>query len=482
MACAALWTSPAAAQTLFEWPDTAVDVSRYTTVEECAAAVHRSVETSRSLEMLASGIWMDTVPYDPAEAPEPVAAAVGETSRRCLWRFASPDSVPIRDQLFLLPLYLSAGWDDKALALAERRLAAVAPDAEGELEAVIDTVLRVYGGDWSYRLPPRVDLVDAFAAVHLPRVKDRVKRLRLYLRVLNAGQRPERFDTARVERELARALALADSLTEREREGFTESDDVAALFTDGADIGERIAGHEQFAFFRFAARDSLRRSTEAYARAMRELWRRATGQPPGTLMLGTPIGERAPTLEGDIWLGCREACGPRPAPGRVSLVLILRFGSFYGGDCGFVLDNVVESMYGNCAEQMYALRRLIERFPELDVTIVARTYGHFKYVKADPAEEAELMRKWLDAYGIRAAFTVTETDFWRLPNHDGRRIEEETANVENYSFGGSWKNESPAFLIDEDGIIVHTWNFGRQKEREFADLIEILLERKRTRT
>ena len=36
-----LWCAPAGAQTRFAWPDTTVDVSRYTNVEDCSAAVAR---------------------------------------------------------------------------------------------------------------------------------------------------------------------------------------------------------------------------------------------------------------------------------------------------------------------------------------------------------------------------------------------------------------------------------------------------------
>src|SRR5690606_8362411 len=155
-----------------------------------------------------------------------------------------------------------------------------------------------------------------------------------------------------------------------------------------------------------------------YVRELRRMWTRATGRPGETLMAlcpgcGKPLGERAPTLEADFWLGCDDPCGPRPTPGRVSLVVFLQ-----SRGCAGVPENDGE-MYGNCASVLFPLARLTQRFPEVEFTVVARTVGYFHYLKVpDPAEEAELIRRWLDAYGVRAALAVTNTDYWRLPSHD----------------------------------------------------------------
>ena len=473
--------SPVAAQELFAPWDDAVDVGTYETVEECQAAVQRVRRSTADREALATGIWRDTLPLDPAEQHDSLAAEVLETARRCLWRFADPDSVSIDDFRFLVALYLYAGWDDKVRALVDRRLAEIPPEADAERAAVIDTLVAMYAGRGLGGLvlvshTPRVELVDELLEKHVPTIKDRARRLRIYASAIGVGQSEVRVDTARVQRLLDRVLALADSLSEDDRESLLEEWGLYGVIADADGVGERFAGAVVFNFFRFGARDNLRHSTEAYVRELRRLWTRATGRPGETLMAlcpgcGQPLGERAPTLEADFWLGCDGPCGPRPTPGRVSLVVFVPSRA-----CARVPE-ADDEMYRNCADLLMPLARLTRRFPEVEVTVVARTLGYFHYLKVpDPAEEAQLIRRWLDAYGVRAALAVTNTDYWRLPNHDRRRIDSETANQENYTFGRRYP-VGGAYLIDQDGLLVHIREMNRFSEADFAELIELLLER-----
>ena len=482
---ALLFGSPVAAQGLFEWPARAVDVSTYSTVEECAAAVQRTARHIRSREILATGIWRDTLPPDPAEHLKPVPPELRETARRCLMRFADPDSVPLEDYGWLIPLYLYAEWDDKAKALGERRLAAVAPDADAELAAIIDTLLTIYRSralaveNGALVAPvPKTGLFDEVMSDYVPRVKDRVQRFLMYQGATDLAQARIPVDTARRARELARMLLLADSLTEDER--FELAKRTRGRFRHDGDLGDQVAAvGELAALFSYGLTDTLRHSTKAYVKAVRTLLARAYGIPEAELPI--PVGKRAPALDGDYWLGCGEvACGPRPTPGRVSLVLFVDFGA---SACGRIDRVQLElSLYGNCAEVMYSLRRLMKRFPELQVTIAARTEGHFKYVKEhlDPEAEAQLIRRWVDAYAVGAALSVTSTRFWRLSDHDRRRINEKTANEKRYSFGGVWNANNSAFLIDEAGIVIWAWPLYRESEVFFTDLARILLERNRT--
>lgn len=494
----ALVFGPASAQTLFEWPDTAVDFSAYSTIEECRAAATRVELRVASQEAIATGIWRDTMPPDPDEGLRRLPAAVAEVARRCMAPFARADSVRIADYKILVPLYLAAGWDDKAEALVERRIAAIEPGTDDELAAVLDTVIGVLHGRKEYLVleassgakddlvqPPRLALIDSVVARHLPRVSDPVKRLRTYWKLVELGWDRDRERLHRIAEQM---MEFADSLTESDRERFLAYLQDKYQLPEGNEVFEnRVRGllHIHYRLRRKEALDSLRKSTGAYVRFERETWRQATGWPPETYVFGEPLGERAPTLQGDFWLGCGDDCGPRPATGRVSLVVFLS-----PGDCpeADVVDSARGSkpMYGNCARYLVPLRRVAERFPAVEVTVVARTHGYFKYLKEHitPAVEAELTGKWLDSFGVRAALAVTETEYWRLPSPDGRRIEQESENHKNYGFGGSWKgaHHNGAFLIDQDGIIVRSTVLDRQWEAEFVELIEILLERRRART
>src|SRR5690606_17794341 len=98
---------------------------------------------------------------------------------------------------------------------------------------------------------------------------------------------------------------------------------------------------------------------------------------------------------------------------------------------------------GNCARVLVPLRRFSERFPDVEITIVAHTFGYFKYLKdgITPEREAELTRQWLDSFGISAPLAVTDTKYWRLPNYDGRRVNERAKNHIQYAFGGTWEDD-----------------------------------------
>jgi len=137
-----LWSAPLAAQTIFAWPDTTVNIEAYTTLDECQAAVVRSIEYADSRQGLESGTWVDTLPLDSltAKGRQPLPAAVTETARRCGARFSNVDSVSLSDFRVLLPLYLQAGWDSRAGRLVERRLGSLGKGGDAERAAVIGTV------------------------------------------------------------------------------------------------------------------------------------------------------------------------------------------------------------------------------------------------------------------------------------------------------------------------------------------------------
>lgn len=486
----AAMVGPVAGQALFEWPDTAVDLSEYSTVEECLAAVSRAREALAIHEERVLGIWRDTVATDPGEWRKPIPGAVVETARWCAKRFAEVESTPLSDFRFLLPLYVIAGWEETAKALIDRRLAAIAADDEvSEVAAVLDTIAHIYGGgggDPALPLavrPPRLDLFDGVLAEYLPRLSDRVKQILLYWTVLRLGSYR---DPAALEEYATRIEALTDSLSESERERLSdELKRIQNIYDDEAFDGDRMSALMQVVFRsrRQMLLDSLRHSTAAYVRFSRDTWARASTWPAETYLFGMPVGERAPTLEGDYWLGCGDPCTPRPAPGRVSLVV------FYSpGNCTGVVDHSATLYARSCARVLVPLRQLEERFPELETTVVARTHGHFSYLKegVTPEREAELTRRWLDSFGVRAALSMTDSDYWRLPSPDRRRIDNDIPNVTAYRFGETWQwsaNRPWAFLIDEAGMIVHAAELiGSDAGEMLAELIEVLLERQRAQS
>lgn len=478
----ALWAAPAAGQTLFAWPDTAVAVASYTVLEECRAAVLRSREFTQAAEVMASGIWSDTIPLDSTEdaARKPLPAPVVGTVRSCGARYANADSVSLEDFTSLVPLYLEARWDDKARRLIDRRIAAIPPKKDAELAAVMDTVIDMLLRDATRYGGRRGDMAEAVGLEHLPRVRDRVKRLRLYSRLTLGASAESDPDSARarVMRIVQRMTPIVDSLTEKELdELLNEYGQLAEGIEDGGDFVQRYYAMLNISLGKQTFLDSLRRSTAAYVRMKKENWSRATGMRPETYLLGNPLGDKAPAIHADFWLGYDPAKGPRPAPGRVSLVVFFDTHECLG------TATKPEEVGGACARSLYPLSRIEQRFPELEITVVAQTRGHYAYEKEGltPEREARLTKQWLESLGVNAPLAMSSSEYWRLPDPDSRRIGKPSETAVAYTFGKSHRGaNSGALLIDVDGTVVHTRQMNRWAEFEdYNELIEILLQRQR---
>jgi hypothetical protein len=211
--------------------------------------------------------------------------------------------------------------------------------------------------------------------------------------------------------------------------------------------------------------DSLRRSTAAYVALQRANWAKASGERPEALQF--PIGRTAAPIQGDFWYGRADSATPRPTRGRVALVVFVDHPTCSG-------SAVCWSMYAR-------LHRLAERFPRLEVTLVANTRGYVAQMAPPPPQvEADTMAAWWrDHHDLTAALAVAKTEFWRLPAPDERRIDRDDLNITRYSFGRSWTVKvGHGFLVDAEGTIVaveplmDTMNASR-----LYAIIEILLTR-----
>lgn len=480
VAAVGLWAAPASGQTTFAWPDTAVDIASYTRLVECEAAIARSRHITKATELIETGVWTDTLPLDRDEVGvrEPLPEPVVETVRRCGARFANVDTVSLDDFAVLLPFYLEARWDDRAHRLIERRLAAVPETKEDELYAAADTAIRVLLARGYDIGQPRDELAEEVALSAIARIDDRVKRLRLYsalARNFASGSDP---DSARAHalRFVERMAPILDSLTDKE---FDELAGGFGAFGDGLEEGgdfvRRYYAILNMSLGKETFLDSLRESTAAYVRTQKDNWARATGMRPETYKLGNPLGEKAPPIGADVWLGHDPATGPRPTPGRVSLVVFLDAHECLG------TATQPENVSDNCARSLYPLHRIERRFPELEVTVLAQSSGHFTYEKQGmtPEREARLAKLWLESYGVHAALAMTASSNVRLPDPDSRHFRRPGATQLAYTFGRSWGIVNGlAMLIDRDGTVVHVRNANRSAEAEdFNELIEILLGR-----
>jgi hypothetical protein len=433
-------SSRAGAQTKFSWPDTSIDVGKYTTVDQCLAAAERVLAGQAALHSKIA--WRDTMPIDIQETLRPLAAPVTQTAARCAARFEQR-SAKLADFAHLMRLYLIADRDADAKALLDRRMSAITSKGTRERVAVEDSAVLIYLDAQPKRLDPAEQLLVARARSG----GDRLDRLALYQRLMDASR--DGGDTTRARRAALWLVALADSLTPAER----ESDKFTKLGQFGGNVVifgamQQIVGVKTLV-------DSLRHSTMAMVSLMRTMWTKYTKERPEAFPM--PIGEHAPQVTGEIWFPTSAAGEKHPAPHHVSVVEFVDGSALYGtclgtGGWGVTTDA--------CAYYWYTLRRLSDRFPGIDVTFVVGTRGNFLYAPPpSSAQEAELYHNWFEPIHIKGAvMSVTTRPFWNLPAPDGRRVDKLTSNNVAYSFGKSWQTEGSGiggkYLIDQDGIIV----------------------------
>jgi len=465
-----LVTPAAQGQTLFARPDT-LDVARYTTVEECLATITRVKD---SVENQPEWIWRDTLPATQsrlaADARAPLPAPVAAVARRCSARFRG-GAVPLVDFAPFLSLFVAADRDADADTLLVRRLNAVSHAAERERAAVLDTAIHVYLA--LNQLAGHVFALPLFAQpARLAAAESLVTAL---LRIKTVGWEA-RLDAYGA---LGSAAWAADTmLNQRTAKGILAV--VGAL----SDIDRRSSAFRQRAFTingalwvdrRAALLDSLRHGTAAYTAAWRALWGVVAGRDSAVLDgFASPVGRPAPPIIADWSFGREESTVSRPVKGKVNLVVFLNPGDF----------SCFESDASSLCNRTYAgLRRVAQRFPTLEITLVAQTYGIFdKAAPPPPDVEAALLRRaWLTERHLPGTLAVTSTPFWRLPAPDRRRINRDVPNVVHYSFGRTFQLPNwifPPFLIDQDGIMVET-SF-RSFDADLPEMIAILLARQVT--
>lgn len=430
----------ASAQTRFEWPDTVVNVARYRTVDECLAAtdrVARGIEIGTARASLPPGIWEDTLMRKREDAMRPLPPLVVETATRCAARFPE-QTADLTDFAPLLKLYLAASRDDDAAALVARRLAVVAATtARAARTAAADSAIAIYLDAH----PARPGPVEKILLNRVRTSADHIESLTIYHGLMKAAKQAN--DTALIKRAAKLLVAVADSLTpaERESERFEELLDVGGTALIYEALTE-LTGQS-------VALDSLRRGTGAFMTLMQAQWSKATGQRFEALAL--PVGKHAPTIVADTWLPDSAGKSPRPTPGRASLVYFLDHQA-----CMHYDDSEMSTVLLGCPASFAMLHRLAKRYPTLQITIVTTGTGFFAYEPPpSPAGEVDWIRKWMESHQAPGAIAVSHSPFLRFPAPDGRRINRDPKNFENYSFGKNWRVDNDGwFLADQDGVIV----------------------------
>ena len=427
-------------QVQFAWPEAPGDVARYTWVEKCLAATTRVRD---------SVTWWNSSPSDTVSSTLAI-----DVARRCAARYPA-QTASLRDFALVFELYLHAALDADARTLLARRLASLRGIADvRERALVLDSTIIRYVFARTARLAPAESLL--IEASRLPDSAFTLEhRVRGYARLMDMGR--QLGDTMYARRGAEGLAKIAAGLTPAQQRSQWYSRNGKGRVYDALDYLSASA-----------YLDSLRVSTAAYVALKQANLAKASGERGG--MLPFPIGETAPPLEGAVLFGRDSAAGARPGRGKIALVAFLRQG------CASELCDA--AIYG-------AFRRVGQRFPTVELTIVAQTFGYFGEEAPLPEnEEAQLLRKRvLERRRTPGALTVEATPFTRLPEPDRRRINRQPPNVSNYSFGRAVADRQAVFVVDERGTIIDGFylnQFFPPRERELVALVEILVKRKPT--
>jgi hypothetical protein len=100
----------------------------------------------------------------------------------------------------------------------------------------------------------------------------------------------------------------------------------------------------------------------------------------------------------------------------------------------------------------------------------------------NPEQEAvQKSQWWLGTFRLPATLVVAEQKFFKLPEPDGRRVDEAHENTVNYMFGSMGRRvpTGTAFLVDVDGVILHSSEIVPHTERQFNQLLNVIAHRSR---
>lgn len=459
------------AQTRFSVPDTAIDVSKYKTVEECMALRNRLWQR----EKRKLPYWEDTLKINNTVKRNAYPDPVKDTLVLCVNKFSleNVDYDNYSEYLDWITVFFDALRDSDAKAVIEKKLSTTKWDKEdtaGRHNVIISIINAIQMGKglrWETLLKLS-NMMDS-AGDQTPWRS----RMIVYNTVfVLAGE----FDDSVVQRSAAeKIIALEKTLT--------DDDKITRYWT----LAGRQHALEALEFMNSREMiDSLRVSGKAFVAFRSSHWEAVRGA--NTDKLPNYVGEIAKPVTADFWFKREKdtvvklAQSPegRSTLGRISMVV------FYDIKCADKTPTFIGQYHrsypgGYCLSSYPILKRTIEQYPSLDVTIVSITDGYIADTEPMTPEEEATQKSlwWLSTHKLPVTLAVSDQKFFRLPEPDGRRIDEPHQNSLNYLFD-SPRNRvgaSSAFLLDEDGTVIWSGSLSRFTEPVFIKLLEVVTKR-----
>ncbi len=430
-------------QTRLTWPDSRVDVTKYSSLESCLAMAKRVGDSvyahSDTLTDTLPATTIRIIAVDTRLASAQVKTAV----RQCL-AHVSLETVPLKYYLLAQELYLIAGQDTNAVDIINRRLSAVPKIDSAQRTAVLDTVIQKY----VTIAPLQIEAIHSWAKQLASARQFLPWQDQLSFYFLMVGYSKQFDRDAQVQQYGQELLTIARSLL-----------DTLKLSEDRESVRQMMLFAKRM-MLHDVLLDSLRKSTASYANLRAQMAAEVQQiDLKESASLISP-GHQAPELNGDFVFPATARNDRLPRAGKTSLVIRVL------GDQRRQIREFSRNV---------VIRRLKRQFPDLDIIVVATTTGAVvPLVPPSPAEEAELFNKMLFDYGkVPVTLVVSSPPFIRVPDPDRRRLNQPSELEERWSwlpYIGS------AVLIDKAGMIVDAFSMDFY-EKELMELIQVVYER-----
>ncbi len=438
----------APSQTLFQRPDTTPNYVAYQYPDQCLAAVNRIVSRVDRKDT----IWRDTAAYDSMRITLPVPEEAIGVGRLCLSQI-DVDSLFVTDYKDIIPTLLLINRDDDVNRIVHKAL-----DNADALKK--DSIFLIAQNAYLGARPKRVKLFEQLLAREDNLYKTSVSaggELRGYVRLAEAA-----LDLGEME--------YASNLV------YKIINENAKQFTVDKINYDRIGVYVYKLLLEVIndeAMDSLAVSTQSYRRFLDNTWKKLTTTPfPRSKNNQNFIGTILPQIRGDFWYtnlmasngeGTSIALSDnpskispqvRPVVGKVNAILFLPGGChsqspkvLYGRDNG--------SGRG-CWSTISLIKRLKNRFPEMEITVVSKTFGSIgNSPPLPPKDEADSLADYfLKFHKIPAIHVIAETGFIRMPGYDKRRIDLDVDYEHDLEINGESLVRELLFT-DEYGKIFH---------------------------
>lgn len=425
-------------QTLFEWPGNKFDISEYKYFDKCLAASDRVRDSLYRTD----AILADTLRWNEQRSFFVTPHLVADIAARCIEKMDSGSVVP--EQYWIaMELYLLTQKYAVAERLVNDRFNKIGSEDTLQRAWFLDSVINRY----AVTRPRLIEQADKYA----DQINSLGTTIPLILHVKVNWTLFQAADSSQNKEAIRKYGSRILEIISRHDRSKLNPEESRAIGLVTAVVTKRLFHTELI--------DSLRKSTVGYAGLLEESINKILNQG-----IDTHIGEKLPTLEGDFWFRVNGAKKSYPQTGKISLIYFI---------------NIREVASAQALSEYAILRRLQNKFPDMEIVIVAATRGYFGLYEPPSAErEAGLINDLItNLYKVPGILTVTNRPVIPIEAPDGRILSQVIPNAENYPGDPRDPKFGKYYLADEAGLLVSNEIISALEEDRLSDLIQAIRDR-----